>query len=84
MKSKHEPRIEKKHRIFRAIQDMKKRGVKSITLEVIADELAYNEGYSSAKCPEGRKICHGLAGLLKEMLKDKTLHLSNKVAYNIS
>ena len=84
MKPKYEPRVEKRHRIFQAIKEMRDRGVNSITLEVICDELSYNEGEPSAKTKAGRQICHGVKGILMEMVKDGTLYLTNKVAYNIA
>lgn len=67
-----------RNRVFDAVEEMEKRGCKSISLEMIADELAFAEGYRSARQRDSRNTYKGLGEALAWLVSDKLLFTSNR------
>ena len=82
---KGENKYQKKNRFYDAVQAMVGRGLKSITLEMIGDEVCFSEGYPNSRSPEAKQLTRGLGNILNEMVNDGTLYTTNKnTSYHIT
>ena len=67
-----------RNRVLDVIEQMEKRGCPSISLEMIADEMAFMAGFNSARQQNSRDCYKGLGEALNWLVADKLVFTSNK------